>query len=86
MANSLDQDQIGMTQAMNNYFRYGIPIPDHLKPQVAEMNMIQGTEKPKDQPLGRNLQWNRPFYNKGGKAHTGDGNPMHGTMTNRAHV
>lgn len=86
MANLLDESEIDMTQAMNNYFRYGIPIPDHLKVEVAAMAPIQGVEAAKDYALGAKYRWNKPFYNKGGKGHDGNGNPMHGTISNRANV
>ena len=84
MANSLSKSQITIGQAMTDYFRYGIPIPDHLKSEVANMTPIVGTEKPTNYPLGRNFQWNKPFYRKGGKGHDGNGNPMHGTVSTKA--
>lgn len=86
MANLLDESEITLTQAMNNYFRYGIPVPAHLRVEVQGMKPIVGVEPAKDYPLGAKYRWNKPFYNKGGKGHDGNGNPMHGTMSNRARV
>lgn len=84
--NLLSKESISLQQAIFENQRYGTPIPDHLKVEIAAMKPVQGSETPRQFPLGQKYQWAKPFYMKAGKGHTGDGNPMHGTVSNKARI
>lgn len=76
MANSLDEENMTFAGALIRYRLTGVPIPAHLKSHVS--GPIKGTDKPRADRLPSRLQWGRPWYRNGGRAHDGNGNAMHG--------
>lgn len=76
MANSLDESEMTFAEALIRYRLTGVPIPAHLKHRMN--GPIKGTDKPRADRLADRFQWGKPWYRSGGRAHSGNSNPMHG--------